>query len=248
MSYACITVPSGMRFPAGPPLRLDRQVTISDLFLRTQPQHSPSNGIYGKKLRYTRKAIGSSRSLSSLDSILEDEESEYNEDLDKDLAYAVQVDPTVLLGNEAALQALFAEDTDDEGIQGNFAIPGENGPTEGADGRINGTSAGSADNSLNKNNPPSTTTTLPADKSAAAPATALHRLQKVLPTPRAPSRSTRDAGCKPKQGISNGITSGQIAGKQEPRGATDASDATPIGHTDDKGTGSSPIPPKQDEK
>ena len=38
------------------------------------------------------------------------------------------------LGDEAALQALFAEDPEDEGIQDNFEIPGENGPREGDDG------------------------------------------------------------------------------------------------------------------
>jgi hypothetical protein len=107
-----------------------------------------------KHIRHTRKAVGSSGSVSSLDYISEDEESEYNDDLDKNLAYAVHVEPTAPLGNEAALQALCTEDTDNEGIQGNLALSGENGPTEGTDGRRNGTSAGGAGNSLDKKTPP----------------------------------------------------------------------------------------------
>jgi hypothetical protein len=85
-----------------------------------------------------------------LNSISEDEESEYKQDFDKDLAYAVHADPNAHLGNEAALQALFAEDTTGEGIHGNLAIPVENGMTEGADGRRNGPSAGNAGNNIDK--------------------------------------------------------------------------------------------------
>ena len=107
-----------------------------------------------KNLRHTYRAFGSSGSVFTLDSISEDEESECNEDFDKDLVYEVRVDPTAPLGDEAALLALFAEDPDDEGIQGNFAIPGENSPTEGKDGRRNGTNDGDVGNSPAQKIPP----------------------------------------------------------------------------------------------
>ena len=53
---------------------------------------------------------------------MESKESEWTDEHDKDLAYGVKVDPTAPLGDEAALQALFAEDPDKEGIQVNLEI------------------------------------------------------------------------------------------------------------------------------
>jgi hypothetical protein len=67
---------------------------------------------------------------------------------------------------------------------------------------------------------PPETTTLPADRSSAAPATPLHRLKTALPSSRANSQSNRDARRKSNQGISDGITSGRVAGKHGPRGYT----------------------------
>ena len=67
-----------------------------------------------------RQAVGSSGSVSSLDSISEDEESAYNEDFDKDMAYVVHIDPHV----PSALQALFSEDTGDEGTVSQALWPG----------------------------------------------------------------------------------------------------------------------------
>ena len=53
---------------------------------------------------------------------MESKESEWTDEHDKDLDYGVKVDPTAPLGDEAALQALFAEDPDKEGIQVNLEI------------------------------------------------------------------------------------------------------------------------------
>ena len=70
-----------------------------------------------KKLRQVRHDGATSGSVSTLDSISEDEESINDEgDFDKDMAYAVQIDPDARLGDEAAVAALFAEDTDEPGI------------------------------------------------------------------------------------------------------------------------------------
>ena len=82
---------------AGPLPRAQQLPSSSAVFLR-------------KKIRHMRQAVGSSGSVSSLDSISEDEESAYNEDFDKDLAYVFHVNPNAPLGNEAALQDLFMED------------------------------------------------------------------------------------------------------------------------------------------
>jgi hypothetical protein len=51
-------------------------------------------------------------SVSTLDSISEDKESLTDGDIDKDMAYAVHIDPNATLGDEAAVAALFAEDTE----------------------------------------------------------------------------------------------------------------------------------------
>ena len=55
------------------------------------------------------------------------------------MAYAVHINFNAPLGDEAALAALFSEDTDNEGIQGNIAIPVKNGLMDGADRRRNTT-------------------------------------------------------------------------------------------------------------
>ena len=70
-----------------------------------------------KKLRHKRHAVASCGSVHTFDSISENEESLPDGDFDKDMAYAVHIDPNAALGDEAAVAALFAEDTEDEGIQ-----------------------------------------------------------------------------------------------------------------------------------
>ena len=69
-----------------------------------------------KKLRQVHHDVAACGSVSTLDSISEDEESITDGDLDKDMAYAVHVDPNATLGDEAAVAALFAEYTDNVGI------------------------------------------------------------------------------------------------------------------------------------
>ena len=137
-----------------------------------------------ENIRHTRQAVGSSGSVSSLDYISEDEESAYNKYFDNDLDYAVHVDPNESLENEAALQALSAEDTDDEGIQGNFTIPVKNGPMDGEDGRRNATSAGSAGNNNDMLTYPPGITIPPADGPSSA-------LARPLTERRRPSPQTR---------------------------------------------------------
>ena len=69
-----------------------------------------------KKIGRKRHAAALNASVATLDSISEDEESLTDGDIDKDMAYAVHIDPNATLGDEAAVAALFVEDTDEVGI------------------------------------------------------------------------------------------------------------------------------------
>ena len=57
------------------------------------------------------------------------------------MAYVVHINPHAPLGNIAALQALFSEDTGDEGIQGTVARTLKIDPSDGVEGRRNATSS-----------------------------------------------------------------------------------------------------------
>ena len=143
-SYACSNVPSGMRPPAGTPSPPDPTGHHGRLVPSRATATFTKQRYLRKKLQHTSKAVGSSGSVSSLDSISEDEELEWNDELDKDLAYAFHVNPMDPMGDEAVLQALFAEDPEEEGIQDNFEILGENGPAEGVNRRRNGAGDGTS--------------------------------------------------------------------------------------------------------
>ena len=68
-----------------------------------------------KNLRRPQKAVSAGVTVSSLGSILEDEETLSHGDIDKDMAYAVHINFDAHLGDDAAVVALFGDDTD-EGI------------------------------------------------------------------------------------------------------------------------------------
>ena len=63
-----------------------------------------------------RHDVASCGSVSTLDSIFENEASLTDSDFDKDMAYAAHINPHATLGDKAAVAALFAEDTDEVGI------------------------------------------------------------------------------------------------------------------------------------
>ena len=116
-----------------PSLEATMTVPLLEALSRPSPRAVPS----GKKLRHTRHAVASCGSVPTLDSISEDKESLTDGNFDKDMAYAVRINPKAPLGDEAAVAALLVEDTEDEGIQATVARKETSYPSDGTVGGSN---------------------------------------------------------------------------------------------------------------